>query len=106
MEELNEQTRAATQRRWRRLPARRLAILAGLVSGPERGNTTRVGRHDRSAGSRTLPSRPLSGTRRRSPLDRSEQQTTQFQSVGGLVPGATLETAVSERGQSPAEFEC
>src|SRR6266851_796681 len=103
MEESNEQTRTATQGQWWRLPARRLAILAGLVSRSERRNTTRVGGHDRSAGSRALSPRPFGGARRRSPLDRSKQQTTHIQSVGRLVPRATLEAAVSERGQSPAE---
>ena len=80
--------------------------MAGLVSGPERRNTTRVDGHDRSARSRALPARPLGGARRGSSVDSSEQQTTHVQSVGRLVLGATFEAAVSERRQSSAKPEC
>jgi hypothetical protein len=60
---------------WRRLSARRLAVLAGLVSGPERRNPTRVVSHDRSGRSRALPARPLGGARQ-SLVDSSEEQAT------------------------------
>jgi hypothetical protein len=84
------------------------AVLAAVRGGINFIDTSLNYRHQRSEraiGQAIIKLTQVGGTQRGSPLERSEQQATHFVSVG-LVPRAMLETAVSERGQSPAEFEC